>query len=115
MIMKAGLFCIVVVVEFLYHMSALPLHWKRSFAAFKQTKLYIGSNDINPLPALVEKLSTSSGQNRLDALDTVYRIAIGDQDYKRSMNTKQDGLLPILVSIISSDSGRARERALEIL
>lgn len=75
----------------------------------------MGSNDINPLPALVEKLSTSSGQDRMDFLDTVYRIAIGDQEYKRSMNTKQDGLLPILVSIISSDRGRARERALEIM
>ena len=87
-----------------------------SVAAYSQTKLYsdMGSSDpIVPLPVLVKQLSSASGQTLSDALD--YLSSRSAPYKKRDYGSKEIGLLPVLVSIISSDKRLlTRVKVLEI-
>ena len=170
MIMRAA-FCKAVLVDFACHIrgshtSALmkPFSQKLSFATSKQTKekktkttktktktktkeLITKSDDpivILPLPAMVQQLSSSSGQARMDTLASLVSRAYGDETalmnsffsanldgdsqddetltnffaLMKTMSSEELGLLPILVEIaVSTDGGgmTTRERALELL
>jgi hypothetical protein len=56
------------------NVSALirPFPRNLSVATFTHTKLFMGSNFVSPLPAaLMKKVSSINGQERMDALETL--------------------------------------------
>ena len=61
-----------------YYVSALIRPFRRNLSV-TQTKLFMGSNNISPLPALVTKVSSTNGHDRMDALETL-RSIIDDFD-----------------------------------
>ena len=126
-IMKEIILGIAIVVLFRgRNVSALirPFRRNLSVATFTHTKLLMGSNYVSPLPALVKKASSKNRTDRMDALETLSSIIYDDDDdeddddegdLSESMGSKELGLLPSLVSIISLDGIMARETALAIL